>query len=363
MTRIVISGYYGFGNIGDEGVLAGMLSSLRPRIPDAAFVVLSSNPEETMRMHGVPAVPRTGAAALRAITGADLFISGGGSLIQDATSARSALYYLGVLEAATLLARRTMVFSQGLGPIRRRWIRAIAGRTLNRVHVVSLRDEDSQRFAQEIGVRRPTQLVADPVFALDPAPPEEAERFLAGLPRPRIGLALRPVPGAWVAEPVIDAVRAVVKETRGSVVTLAFHPAQDLDLAREVAGAVQGRVISGLSPTEMLAVVGALDVLAGVRLHALICAVAMGIPAVGLSYDPKVDGLFRRVGAGPLLPLAGLNPGQLRQALAAAWAGREALQAHLRGAAGTLREEALRAADLAAALLAMPPRLPLRGRV
>ncbi len=353
MTRIVISGYYGFGNVGDEAVLAAMLASLRPRVAGAEFIVLSASPVETTRTHGVPGVARAGSDTLRAITGADLFISGGGSLIQDSTSARSALYYLSVLEFATFAARRTMIFAQGLGPLRRRWIRAAARHALDRVHMVSLRDEDSQRLAQEIGVRRPTQLVADPAFALDPAPRERAERWLHGLPRPRFGLALRPVAGIRLLEPTLDAVGPVMKDTGGSIVALAFHPAQDLPYATAVANAVHGKVIAGLSPADMMGVVGALDVLVGVRLHALICAVAAGVVPVGLSYDPKVDGLFRRVGAGRLLPVAGLQAGSLRQALVSAWEARESVRPQLVQMAAVLREEALRAADLAAALLAM----------
>ena len=334
-----------------------MLRSLSPRIPDASFVVLSADPVGTTRLHGVPSISRASPGALRAITGTDLFISGGGSLIQDATSTRSALYYIGMLDYATRAARRSMVFAQGLGPLRRRWIRALARRTLDRVHVISFRDEDSQRLAHEIGVRRPTHLVADPVFALDPASSERAAHILEGLPRPRIGLALRPVAGAHYVEQVIDAVRSVVQQTGGSAVPLVFHGQLDLPIARQVADALKARVISDLAPAEMMAVVGALDVLAGVRLHALIAAVAAGVAPVGLSYDPKVESLFRKVGAGHLMPVAGLQPGPLKQALLAAWEGGEALRPQLLAAAARLREEALRATDLATTLLAMPPRL------
>ncbi|HET6780590.1 MAG TPA: polysaccharide pyruvyl transferase CsaB [bacterium] len=354
MTSIVISGYYGFANVGDEAVLASMLNSLRNRIPDARFVVLSADPAGTTRLHGVPSISRVGPGVLGAITGADLFISGGGSLIQDATSARSALYYVGVLAYAARAARRSMVFAQGLGPIRRRWIRALVRRTLDRVHVISFRDEDSQRLAHEIGVRRPSQLVADPVFALDPAPFERAAHLLEGLPRPRFGLVLRPVAGIQYVEHVVDAVRSTVQHTGGSVVALVFHRRYDLAITRHIAEALQSRVISDLAPSEMMAVVGALDVLAGVRLHALIAAVAAGVAPVGLSYDPKVESLFRKVGAGYLMPVAGLQPEPLKQALLAAWEGGEALRPQLLAAAARLREEALRATDLAASLLSLP---------
>src|SRR3989442_12828359 len=96
-----------------------MVGALRARIPQPQFVVLSAAPEQTKSLHGVAGVSRT-IGALPAIAGADLFISGGGALIQDATSARSALYYLGLLGLATVLGRGTIVLRAGVGSMRGR---------------------------------------------------------------------------------------------------------------------------------------------------------------------------------------------------------------------------------------------------
>lgn len=353
--RIVISGYYGFGNVGDEAVLAAMLPALRQRISSAAFTVLSADPEGTQALHGVRAVARLWPRALGAIAGADLFLSGGGGLIQDVTSARSAFYYLTVLGLATLLSRRTMIFAQGIGPVRRRWIRTLARVVLDRVHVITVRDEDSRRMLAELGVRRPVQVVADPVFALEPAPADQVRGLLGDSTRPRIGLAPRPWAGIDYLDPLIDAVKSLRDDVGADVVVLAFHPQRDLAICEAAARALNATVVSGLHPREMMALIGSLRVLVSVRLHALICAVTMGVPPVGLSYDPKVDGLFRRIGVGQLLPLQSLQAAQLRQALAAAWTARDSLRPRLLEQAGVLRAEALRAADLAAALLAPLP--------
>lgn len=349
--RIVISGYYGFGNLGDEAVLAAMITALRSRIPAARITVLSGRPAQTRRLHNVAAIPRLGAGVLQALAGADLFLSGGGSLFQDATSARSAVYYLGVLALAEALSRRTMVFAQGIGPLRRRAVRALAAAVLNRVSLLTVRDEDSLRALRELHVQRPAHVVADPVFALEPAP-EEHVRQLIG-PRgvgPRIGLALRPWPAAASVDAVVDALAGVRRELAASVVVFAFHPAQDLPLARTVAAALDGQVVCDLPPREAMTAIGTVDLLVAARLHALICAVATGVPPVGLSYDPKIDALFRRIGVGHLLPLAGLQAGQVQQAVLAAWQGRAETGDRLRQAAERLRNDALRAADLAAAL-------------
>lgn len=354
--RLVISGYYGFGNTGDEAVLAAMLAALRERLPGARITVLSANPPQTRRMHGCHSVRRTGPALLGALAGADLLLSGGGSLVQDQTSARSAAYYLGVLALGQVLSRRTMIFAQGIGPLRRGWVRALSRAVLNRVHLITVRDEDSLLSLRELGVWRSAHLVADPVFALEPAS-EDHIRDLIG-PRGhglRLGLALRPWGGDAYLGPVVEAAQEVLAELGGTALAFAFHPPRDLPAARALAETLGAEVVADLPPREMMAAVGTVDVLVGVRLHALICATAMGVPPVGLSYDPKVEALFRRIGVGQLLPLEGLQAQALRGAILSAAHSREALRPQLLRLRHTLRDDALRAADLAAALLSAAP--------
>lgn len=353
-VRVVVAGYYGFGNVGDEAVLAATLPALRERIPGVDITVLSGDPVQTARLHAVRAVSRS--AAARVLTGADLFLFGGGSLLQDVTSARSALYYLGLLGIATLLARRTMIFAQGIGPLRRRWLRRAAAALLNRVDVVTVRDDDARAAAQDLGVHRPVHVVADPVFAMPGGTGAAMHDLRRSLRPPHLGLALRPWADNRYLDAVIAAVGAVRDETGCTVVALPFHATRDLEVCAIAAKALGGKVVAGLAPAEMLAVVGGLDLLVGVRLHALIGAVLTGVAPVGLSYDPKIDGLFRRVGMGQLLSLSALGAGPLRQAIVRAWEERLALRARLLARAAALREDALRAIDLAAALLSTTAR-------
>ena len=361
VTRVVISGYYGFGNAGDEAVLAGILVALRSRLLHADVVVLSGNPTQTRRLHGVKAVSRI-TGALRTLPGADLFISGGGSLIQDVTSARSALYYLGVLGLATVLARATVVYAQGIGPLRRGWVRVLARRVLARTTLITVRDEDSVRVLKDLGILRPVHVVADPAFALVPTPAAQIQDVIGSHHPPRIGVALR----SWQDDAFVDAVvkglraaRARLGETE--IVVLALHPERDLALCTRVAQDVGGRVLAGLPPSDLMAVVGTMDLLVGARLHALIASVLMGVPPIGLSYDQKVDGFLRRVGLGRPLLLAGLRSDDLCDAVCATWGQRETLRPRLREQAVVLREAALHAADLTRALRASPPADRVRG--
>lgn len=352
--RVVLSGYFGFGNLGDEAVLAAMLAALRPRMQGAHFVALSADPRTTARQHGIVAVARLGSPALRALSGADLFISGGGSLIQDATSLRSPLYYLSVLSAARLLARRSMIYAQGIGPLRRRWLRRLTARIGNRVDVVTVRDNESRRLLEACGVRRPIELVADPVFALPPAPPDRAVELLGPPGRPRIGVVLRPWADSAYVGPLLEALRRLADSQGAELVVLVFHPAKDHDLSARAAGRIDARLIDGVTPQEMMAVIAGLDLVVSARLHALVAAAAAGVNLVGVAYDPKVPALLERVGAGTLLPPGNLTAAAAEGVLQSAWAARDQARAALSARRDELRRAALRAADRAAALAGFP---------
>ena len=110
MYNILISGYYGFDNIGDESILRTLVTSLRERIPDCSLTVLSHDPAATREKYGVEAVERMSPLAIaRAVRRCDMLISGGGSLLQDVTSSKSLHYYLAIIRFAQLLGKKVFI--------------------------------------------------------------------------------------------------------------------------------------------------------------------------------------------------------------------------------------------------------------
>ena len=51
--NIVISGYYGFHNAGDEAMLLAILQALRKTFDAPSITVISGNPSDTARTFGV----------------------------------------------------------------------------------------------------------------------------------------------------------------------------------------------------------------------------------------------------------------------------------------------------------------------
>ena len=155
MVNILISGYYGFDNIGDESILRTLVSSLREHIPDCSLTVLSHNPASTREKYGVEAVDRMSPMAiLRAVKKCDMLISGGGSLLQDVTSSKSLHYYLSIIRCAEFFHKKVFIYSQGIGPIDRPGNRRAAAAALKRADGIVVRDERSAALLEEIGIAR-----------------------------------------------------------------------------------------------------------------------------------------------------------------------------------------------------------------
>ncbi|HON42292.1 MAG TPA: polysaccharide pyruvyl transferase CsaB, partial [Bacillota bacterium] len=74
--RVVVSGYHGFGNLGDEAVLAALIQQMKEIAPEAEFVALSGDPACTVSAHGIRAILRTSVSAVvRELRRADLLVS------------------------------------------------------------------------------------------------------------------------------------------------------------------------------------------------------------------------------------------------------------------------------------------------
>ena len=308
MHKLLISGYYGFNNIGDESVLRAVTDSLRTGLEDIEITVLSNDPEDTDRKYNVRAVPRMDPVAiLREVRRCDMLISGGGSLLQDATSRRSIAYYLAIIRLALLMRKKVFIYSQGIGPIQSRHNRRATARVLRRVHGIAVRDARSRRLLEEIGVPgKKVYVTADPVLRVHPGDPEVGRRILqeAGCLRREgrllVGWAIREKdPDSPFAAQIQRCIRRLYEEYNADSVLIPFHHAEDLAVAEAIAARSDGAALCLREKhltDETLGIIGSMDLLVGVRLHSLIYAAVMEVPMLGISYDPKVDSFLGSVG-------------------------------------------------------------------
>ncbi len=326
--RIAALGYYGFGNLGDEAVLAGIRTGLREVMPDHRFLALTADAAETRRLHpGVETVNRwSWRDVFAALRGTDLFVFGGGSLLQDATSVSSVVWYALMALMTRRRSRRMLWWAQGIGPLNSPMSRRFVCMIANQADAITVRDKKSAELLKVIGVRGSIRTVADPAFALAPSTTISDSRLSAP-----ILLALR----AWRNEAAGDLLmgREGASLLGEGTTALPMHLPDDADYGRAKNPALplyDWRARSA-TPEQVLGLVAQSDLMVAMRLHALIFAARVGVPFVALSYDPKVDALALAAGQGDVvLPVAGLDRAAMADALLRVRANRAERQAALK---------------------------------
>jgi len=354
--RIALSGYYGFDNAGDEALLSAITSTIKKLEPAADFVVFSGHPRKTSSLHGIRAVYYLHPGQLlHELFRADLLISGGGSIFQDITSARSLPYYISVVALAKILGKPVIFYAQGVGPINRSLSKFLMRLVGNRVDLITLRDHDSAIYLERLGVSRPPMIItSDPVFSLQPEPGdrEDMDKLLQEMGlrgQVLVGVAVR----QWLAlEGYQEALARVLDELAERDCRILFIPMaypEDIPAARKVMNLMKNDALlleRHLGAREHLALIAHLDIMIGMRLHALIFAASQGVPFVGISYDPKVDAFLKLFEMKPL-PLAYEDMKAEIERLLEDNEWRE----QIRKRAGEMREKSVENARLALSLL------------
>lgn len=308
MKKVLISGYYGFGNTGDEAILETISTKFLNAGINAE--VLSANPDKTQNAYEIKAYKRFNLPEIvRAVKDCDAVISGGGSLFQDATSSVSLYYYLGIVMIAQLLRKRVYVFSQGIGPIKKEFNRKMFAKVINKIETISVRDQISLEELTRLGVKKPEQmLTTDPVFMLEPASKESGREIIqeAGFDFSKkltVGVAAR----SWNSNKdsvsqIVEVIDNLINDFDANVVLFPFHYPEDLDFANKIFEKTQNKpcILNGeYKPSEIMSAIGLMDINIGIRLHALIFSVCMSVPVIGITYDPKIDGFLKTIGLEP----------------------------------------------------------------
>lgn len=283
--KAVISGYYGFGNTGDEAIALAITRELKKQ--GIAPLLLSNTPEESAELYGCETAPRMQPVAVaQALLRSNLLLSGGGGLLQDKTSHRTLTYYLALIRMAKLMGKRVCVFNQSVGPLseegRKQVQKALRGTQ------VFVRDRGSLELLAELKI--PARLGGDPALLLRPGPDLHPDPFTVVVaPRGDVTGAL---PGL---QQMVGQLRA-----RGRrVVALSFMPSHDDEAAHSLGA---DEVVSTRDPQLALDTIARSGFVVGVRLHAVILAAAAGVPFAGVAYDPKVQGFCDDAGA-PVYPV------------------------------------------------------------
>ena len=326
---VVIIGAYGMGNSGDDAILEAIVGELRRIDPFLPITALSRRPKETRERFSIDSLHMFDIAGFhRVLRHTQLYLSGGGSLIQNVTSRRSLWYYLYTISQAKKYGNRVMMYGCGIGPIADERDAKRVCRILNEsVDVITLRESASLHELQRYGVTAPQMAVtSDPALTLPEAPADLVDAALVknGLAPDGsyICFSVRGWTGFDEKAPAFAAAADYAAGTLGLTPVFMLinrdedGPATDAvrALMREKAAVIDGEMNSSLT----IGLLARMRTVVSMRLHGLIFAASQGVPLVGVSYDPKVTAFLGSIGEERCLALETLTAESLKAAVAAA---------------------------------------------
>ena len=300
--RILMSGYFGFRNPGDDAILASTYGNIRSLGGNIQVQALVYMPERSAGQYDFEMVDRFRPwQVLKAVEKCDVLISGGGSLLQDRTSRKSIWYYLAIIRLAEMLGKKVVLYANGIGPVQSSLNRRLVRRAVQRASLITLRDENSAKELEEMGVDGvEMHITADPVFTYDRGTlngqsvdgilPEGEASVLKG---PFAGISVR----SWqtASQDFTQRMAELCDFIHGkygfTIVFVVMQNPEDLAVSREIRDAMQSPAYvleKRCSTDELMKIMGAAKMMICMRLHALIFAAYMGVPSLGLVYDPKV---------------------------------------------------------------------------
>jgi polysaccharide pyruvyl transferase CsaB len=289
--KVILCGYYGMGNAGDEALLVSLLQMLPESVEP---IVLSGNPQETKKSYGVASCDRKSTfALLKILRQSDVFIWGGGSLMQDATSIASPIYYAGLMALAQQRGLKTIAWAQGIGPLNKPLTRWLTKQVLLGCNAISVRDNASAELLRNWQIE---PIVApDPVWALQSQTPPA----LPATDKPMVAVVLRshPLLTSERLQILIQALQDFQTRSNSFILLIPFQPAQDRAIAQQIAAQLQQDyvIMSIPNPKQLKGLFKKVKMAIGMRLHSLIMAAAEGCRCFALSYDPKVSQLMSEI--------------------------------------------------------------------
>jgi polysaccharide pyruvyl transferase CsaB len=377
---LIWGGWYGSRNIGDDAILLGIKELLHQvnRGKDIYIRALSTDPDHTSTfgVTGERALVKSEAVRpwafwriARTFARADCVIVSGGTPIFDSSHAIRTLY----LALPILFRVPFVVFGAGAKPLRSWYGRRVVRDFLRKARYISVRDDDSLRILQQLGITG-VELTADSAFFAKPSTPQalrdllgeygvrDDESLLVVAPRllsserKRLYLQERMSPELIRETPATLAAAIDRLSVRvGRVVLMAMHyhgPDSDVPMIREVLRLTTASNVlfidRELRPELAIALFQRARLVLAVRLHALLLAASMGTPVVGIAYEQKVLSLFARLGAEPYcLDLFTLDADELVATAERALSGESAIRQHLARRVEELRDRVRESAEVA----------------
>ncbi|MBO6256413.1 polysaccharide pyruvyl transferase CsaB [bacterium] len=296
--RIVLSGYFGFRNFGDEAILSVLVNKLQQN--RNRLTIITSDPEYTKSLYSHIRVIKTFDFhnIIAAIYKSDILISGGGSLLQDVTSLKSLIYYLMIIFIGIFLRKKVIIFAQGIGPIKSQFGQFLTKSILKKCSYVSVRDKKSHELLKEWGIK--SELLCDPIFSVNISPKEKTKT---------VAVQLRDCKGMNMdfLDRLADAVCRNFRDYNIDIYS--FQDSIDLEICKTFENKIKilnpeikTKLYNDLTNMQIIENLNNAQYLISMRFHAIIIGLLSGIKTLGINYDIKVEKLAKEFGL-PLIDI------------------------------------------------------------
>lgn len=332
MARLLLAGYFGCGNYGDDAILLGFIEGIRST--GHQFSILANQPERMIRTYGLTAVPRMDAASVKsAISECDALVFPGGSIFQDVTSVRSVFYYWNLVKTAKKQKKKVMLLAQGVGPVNKWMGKRLTRASFDRADLVTVRDPQSAQTLKSLGCKINPRVTVDMAFLLPEPDLQEGTSFGAGGMK-TVGLSARPY-GRDRNKQVIELYSELARLLfqGGYMPVMMAMDEVDQPLIDEISKKNGGKIpdLKGLSgPGPLQQRIARMEAVIAMRLHAGILATTVGVPPYMLSYDPKVNAFANSMGFGTPPSMEGLTAGRVFDGFQAFIKDRERMSENLK---------------------------------
>lgn len=287
---VLICGYYGYGNTGDETLLSVITSELRKREPLLRICALSADPEQTRVYNMIDAIPRFDLVKVtEKMKQSKLFLFGGGNLLQDKTSTHSLLYYTNILRMAKKNGAKVMVYANGIGPLRDDKNIERVKDALSVADSISLRDKDSFVLVKSFDPEKSARLTFDPAILADAPQNTEAGSYFVIAPK---------ITFPDNAENLKALIRYLQKETSMKPIVVSMYDSEDLDYAKKIAMETGAEMRYPKCAEGFVSLFSGASFVISSRLHGLVYATAATCPMMGYSDDGKLFSYLEYIGFG-----------------------------------------------------------------
>ena len=301
---VVLCGYYGFGNMGDNALLRAAVALSREKYADRPLCALTRSPKRDQVEFNVRCARRSSPFAVwRELRGASLLVLGGGTLLQENTSLRSLAYYWWVINCASKNGVAVELWGNGLASPKSKLGAKLMKSALKKCRYAGLRDGASVSVYKDIiGNTDRVRHEADLAGKISPSPHGRVDFLLNTLGinektapkgyavvtvKGNDGRGYREILERWLETLSADGVRLLF---------IPMFPKEDMKESRRLCRRFCGFLAEVRGACDAVGLIQRSTVVCGMRLHSLVFAAAVGVPFVGFGGDVKAESFCRENG-------------------------------------------------------------------